>query len=232
MNDVLTLLWKEYRTNAHLIIVGLTVLFLPMLLAVSMAYANSNGGSPWEIIGAGLTFGTVASMVFSQGMMICLGGLLIGGERSARTFEFLFNQPVSKTKIVISKLLFALAWTVVVWLIGITILNAGLQLVDPGRGVNLEALGIAFFVDVGVVGLMLFSACWMASSMIEGSVLAMAIGAMATALLYLLVKGVSGQFDWVVNLGDYDGTRIMAFSVFSIISIAVGANRFLGRKSP
>ncbi len=232
MSAILTLLWKEYRGNLHLIIVGLTVLLLPVLLAFSMTYANSDSNSLIQIIGVGLLFGTVASLVLSQGMLICLGGFLIGGERTARTFEFLFNQPVSRSKIVISKLVFALAWIVIVWLIGGGMLLIGQQLTESGRGFDLAALGINFFIDVGISGLMLFSACWLASNLIDGSILAMAVGTLAAAFLFFFTQVMTTRYGSVVTWGDVDGTRVVVFGSLSALFIVKGARLFVGRKSP
>lgn len=232
MNDVLTLLWKEYRTNAHLIVIGCSILFLPVLLAISMTSANSNDANISEIVAVGMIFGSVASLVVSQVMMICLGGFLVGGERSARTFEFLFNQPVSRFKIVISKLLFALAWIVAVWLLGLLMMLVGWQSLEAGNAPNLEGLGFEFFIDVGAVGVMLFATCWLASNIFDGSVLAMAVGSVATAFTFLLIQMITKNVGSVLEFEDYDWTRIVVFTILSLALTAAGAKRFVDRKAP
>ena len=233
MSDVLTLLWKEYRTNAHLIVIGLSVLFLPVILAFSLAYGNAEVEVTFiDTVSVGLIFGGLAGLILSQLMMLCLGGYLIGGERSSRTFEFLFSQPVSKTRIILTKLFFALLWVVVIWLLAGAMLLVGTQMNPPGEGVNLDGVTVEFFMEIAAFGAMLFGSAWLASNKIDSSILAMAIGAIATTAVIMVLQLIASRFDALVEIRDYDWTRIIALGALSAVAIALGSRIFINRKSP
>ena len=232
MNDHLTLLWKEFRSNVHLIIVGISVLLLPVLIVISMTYGNDPGAPISEFLAAGLLFGTVAGLILSQVMMLCLGGQLIGGERSARTFEFLFSQPVSKSKIVTSKLVFAFVWMVITWSVGGLLLFVGSQLAHPETGVSLNGVELEFFAEIAATGGMLFAASWLASTKVESPVLAIALGALATTAAFLLLQFLETRFESVFKIGGDRWARIIALSLLSITATVAGARIFVNRKAP
>lgn len=234
MNVILTLLWKEYRSNAYLVVVGCAVLFLPVLISFSMVYGNRRSPDvPFsDVLPISLIFGAIIGLVLSQFMLLCLGGHLIGGERSTRTFEFLFNQPVSRFRIVSSKLMFAFVWAVTVWALGGLILLIGFQLMEPGSGPNLEGMGSEFFFEVAAGGAMLFGASWLASNWMDNSVLAMALGAFLATAVFLVLRVIAGQFDSLIEIGGYDWTRIIVMTVLSIVTTTIGARIFVKRKSP
>ena len=234
MNEILTLTWKEYRNNIHLLVFALSLLVLPIIWATSIVFLNARAEAPYtEILSAGMLAGSLASIIFSQFVMLCLGGHLISGERSARTFEFLFLQPVSRRVIAVSKLLFALAWSAATWLTVSCIAFCGYILITEGNEPGGEFFNSAFFVEVAVVGLMLFATSWLASSRLNNSVVSMCAGAFASSCVFIFLLLVVGErFKDMFTINEYDWTRILVMFPLSVVAIIAGFILFVRRKSP
>ncbi len=232
MNDFWTLLWKEYRNNTHLIIVGLTVLFLPVFIVMSFVYGGSTDRPFLDVIAMGLILGAIGGLILSQFLLLCLGGHLIGGERSTRSFEFLFNQPVSRIKMIMAKLVFALLWTAIAWgLVGLMVL-IGIQIAHPESGIGNDEIAGEIFAEIAAAGAMLFGASWLASNKVDSSVLAIAIGAITAGAFFLFLQFISTRIDSRLTIGGYDWTRIVAFSLLSVIATSFGVWIFVRRKTP
>ena len=234
MNDIATLLWKEYRNNAHLIIFGFSVLILPFVWSTSVVTLNAQAeATVADCLAAGLMIGAVVSVILSQFVLLCLGGHLIGGERGGRTFEFLFLQPISRLTIALSKLLFAFAWGTVTWMLLAGATVVGYLLLREENGPDFEFFKTGFFVEVAVVGFMLFSTAWLASSRLSNSVVAMCAGAFASSIVFLILMMVVGdRFEEVFTFNEYDWTRIIVMFPASLAAIVAGVFLFTTRKSP
>jgi ABC-type transport system involved in multi-copper enzyme maturation permease subunit len=234
MNLFSTLIWKEYRNNTHLMVFAGSALLLPTILLTSMIFANAQADvSIADILSVGLIYGAVTGIIISQFTMLCLGGHLIGGERAGRTFEFLFLQPVSRLSIASSKLVFVLLWTIATWSIAGVLAWIGYLCITEGREPNLEFTNSSFFVEIASVGFLMFGAAWMASSRVENSVVAMCIGALATALVFsFLLLVVGDRFESIFTINKYDWTRIFAMSTVAQLCVIGGVILFVRRKAP
>ncbi|MEL7500461.1 MAG: ABC transporter permease subunit [Planctomycetota bacterium] len=234
MNEILTLTWKEYRNNIHLLVFAISVLALPIIWATSITLLNARPEATYaDMLAAGMMFGSVGSIIFSQFVMLCLGGHLIAGERGGRTFEFLFLQPVSRRTIALSKLLFAFVWSVATWLLVGFIAFCGYMLTNQDNGPAFDFVNSSFFVEVAVVGLLLFATSWFASSMLNNSVVSMCAGAFASTCVFIfLLLVVRDRFEPTFSFYEYDWTRILIMFPISVTAIVAGLVRFIKRKSP
>lgn len=123
-----------------------------------------------------------------------LGGNIIACERADRSAEFLAYQPVSRFRILASKLILVLLTLAVIWLPNLLIMRF-LEIPTPLHAEYWTILGnVAFFAFV------FFCAAWMLSSMLANPGAAV-LGALITPLLVgFCVLGVH----WMLEL-PYEG---------------------------
>ena len=112
------LLWKDYRQNRPVVVMILFFLVIPHLVALCgacwMTFRESSERSPWTVC-----FGTssLLSLFVSQLLVAVIGGNAFAGERADRSAEFLVSLPVTRGRIVASKVLFAVTIIATVWLV-------------------------------------------------------------------------------------------------------------------
>ena len=113
------LFWKDYRENRLVVFTALFLLLTPHLFALYAGCEVSvRGGADlrrlWvEVFSASSMF----SLVISQLAVALIGGNAIAGERADRSAEFLASLPITRKKILGSKLLLSLAIVGVIWTI-------------------------------------------------------------------------------------------------------------------
>jgi ABC-type transport system involved in multi-copper enzyme maturation permease subunit len=231
MNNISILLWKEWRGNAHLLVLQAAALLLPIALVFVLVLTQSESEAPFlDLLAASLVYGVTFGLFLSQLVFLCLGGMLVGGERMSRTFEFLFNQPVSRSSIAQGKLIFGLGLILVVWILGGLISTLGLQLTDPSTLAS--PLSGLWFGEVAVVGLLLFSSSWYVSCKTDNPVLAITIGALVATGFTMLVTIGGARLESLFTIGDHNCARLFLLPIVSAVLIAVGVRKFVGRKSP
>jgi ABC-type transport system involved in multi-copper enzyme maturation permease subunit len=191
------LVWKDFRMNGLIVITGLVLLAIPHAVAL---YAALFGlGSPVPEGMSRLTMHLFPSSIFGLVLStICfafLGGNAIAGERADRSAEFLAYLPVTRRRILVSKLLAAAAIMALIWLpnllIGIlTLPEAVLPLARDTK----ELLEI--FANAAITGLVFFCVAWLFSAGLESPAIAAAAGLIAP---FLLLGGIY----WVYYLLDF-----------------------------
>jgi ABC-type transport system involved in multi-copper enzyme maturation permease subunit len=162
------LVWKEYRLNRVILIVGVVLLVLPHVVFVTSAWyaAESSAGFasrlPRYLIPSGLW-----SVALAQLTLCLLGGHLIACERVDRSAEFLAYLPVSRARILAGKITLALLCAASLWI--------------P----NLEMPVWSALGYTALTGLVLFSIGWLLSSLLESPTFAIC-GALATTFAILM----------------------------------------------
>jgi len=232
------LIWKEYRHNRLIMIVGLVLLVFPYVVAVAIGwitalFAPELRGElpPWTLrmLGAALY-----SMALGQLTLGLLGGNAIAGERVDRSAEFLAYLPLSKARILSAKIALAAATAAVIWLLNFVVLlalYAGFE-----EGATPRALGNAWsnFASIATTGLLFFSVAWLLSSLLESPAVSVCVGLItpflvvtALVLLNLLLAyhGVDGR-RWVF-VSYYPVCLVLAAASF-----AAGTWYFLRRVEP
>jgi ABC-type transport system involved in multi-copper enzyme maturation permease subunit len=179
-----TLLWKDYRVNRQVLIVGFCLLVAPYLAAVSWIwYDRGLTGAGADYWAGALAFAAQASLICSQMTLVLLAGYVIAGERRDRSAEFLAYLPPSRSAILTSKSLLSAAVVVVVW--GLYLLFA--EVVVPALSGEAAAGQSASFAQTRpvllAVGVTLFGMAWLGSSMLESPTYSAAIGVLAVMLL-------------------------------------------------
>lgn len=230
---MITLLWKDYRNNAALLIIGAGIMLLPLVGAVAIVLsAPGETHSPEEtraFWGIALYSGSVVGLVLSQFTMLFLGGQIIAGERSTPTYQFLFYLPATRAKIVTSKLLFCAIVCLIIWLVYAIVGSATFHLIPPQPPMQ---FAVNPHFEIAAIGLVLFGCAWFASSTIESPTLAMGIGALIAASVAFTIHLVSSTWEFSNNEGAVSWTRIGTFALLGTIGIILGCAKFIRRVEP
>jgi ABC-type transport system involved in multi-copper enzyme maturation permease subunit len=157
------LLWKEYRANRLIVVVGAAILLVPYVVALGLAcygVGPGRGSGPDNLFVAGFF-----SVILSQLTLALLGGNLIAGERADRSAEFQAYLPIPRVKILAGKLTLALLATLLIWLPNLLILL--LLTWGMPEGPRLAEVFEAVWRGGGTIaitGLTFFSIAWLISS--------------------------------------------------------------------
>ena len=221
------LIWREYRTNALLLVIGVGLLLMPYLFTL-IYYAIWPGEARVVALQTALANAAAASYGLSQLAIAFLGGNAIAGERADRSAEFLSYLPISRTDRLLSKLLFAAIGIALIWGINLGIFR-GLEGKFPWQVPSDRGLLDAKYT--AITGLVMFGVAWCISSLQSSPTFAIAGGIVTPiAVMVMILTGIdratehSGQvlFDW------YSGICI----TLGLAGLVVGTWYFLKRVEP
>ncbi len=225
------LLWKDYRHNRLIVFAGLFFLLVPHLIAPCIVFYTAVHDLPhaltWRQAFAG---SSLYSLMLSQLTIALIGGNAIAGERVDRSAEFLASLPVTRRRIIASKLLLAGAIVATVWLLNAPIFMwviGGVQLPPEMSGVLIQLLS-----NIAITGTVLFCVAWCLSSFIASPTFAVC-GGFAIPFLVMVTLSFGAHL-----LGMPAVERNMEFWYPSIcltlapLCFAVGTWHYLRRVEP
>ncbi len=183
------LIWKDYRVNRLIFITTLVLLVAPhALVAISIWRGAGGPTSPADAF--------MASSVYALGLLqlafALLGGNSIAGERIDRSAEFLAYLPVSRGRILTSKLLVALAAVPLVWLPNLVIFAVIYAARPAGPTPPVEYI-LCVLGSIAITGLTFFCVAWLFSCMLRSPTFSVCAGLITP---FLVVTGIC----WVVYL--------------------------------
>jgi ABC-type transport system involved in multi-copper enzyme maturation permease subunit len=184
------LLWKDYRTNRPLLVIGVVLLLTPYAVLIGFIWysVGLTAATPTQWAESLLT-AAQASLAFSQLTLLLLAGTIIAGERRDRSAEFLAYLPPSRPVVLTSKALLSAATVTVIW--GLTLVIVGLVVpaldAELLAGTRREGL-LEFLTIMATSGAALFGTAWLGSSMLESPTYSTAIGLLAVMLLPFLLN--------------------------------------------
>jgi ABC-type transport system involved in multi-copper enzyme maturation permease subunit len=164
------------------------------------------------------------------------GGAAFAQERRERSADFLAMLPVTRGKIVASKVIVSLGWPALVWLANLLVMWIASS-IAPGAEMSRVSLQDGLWRAVGAsatTGLMMFGVAWMFSSFLKSPTIAAVISmGMTVSLLMVLAlisqrSGRNGRedeqwLDWLVMLSTF---------CFGILGLALGSVYYLARIEP
>lgn len=186
------LLWKDYRVNRQVLIVGSCVLVAPYLTAVVWIWYDVGlANAPATMWGPALSTAAQASLIISQLTILLLAGNIIAGERRDRSAEFLAYLPPPRSTILTSKALLSLVVAVVIW--GVYLLMAEVAIPAIQAEASREhregfALARGLLLAIGVA---VFGMAWLGSAMLESPTYSAAIGVFAAISVPIVLNFVS-----------------------------------------
>jgi ABC-type transport system involved in multi-copper enzyme maturation permease subunit len=175
------LLWKDYRMNRLILIVALALLIVPYALAVILAWYHTGVFFSNLLQKRNLLHASIWSLCLLQVTLALLGGNSIACERMDRSAEFLAYLPISRRRILASKLLVAIGLGAPTWILNLLLLTIGLAF--PTAWVDGYFLRI--LAVIATTGLVVFCAGWFFSSMLESPTFAVCLGLLTPTILWL-----------------------------------------------
>jgi len=178
------LLWKDFRFNRMVVIVGLIFLLGPLIAAVAIKLVEQlRYGEPiyWFDVMAKVGAVTLGVSLITLSF---LGGNAFAGERADRSAEFMAYLPPTRWRKLASKVVFAAGGSITVVVVTLLI-SYGLAsaLGEPTSDVVRFRSDIAFAMLPTAA--LLFAAAWCASSFLSSPTYAAGIGFAAPWLLFL-----------------------------------------------
>ncbi|HUT90305.1 MAG TPA: hypothetical protein VMY37_12465 [Thermoguttaceae bacterium] len=236
------LLWREYRLNRLIRIVGAVLLVLPYVFVLIGLVALSWASEPPSIgvpspPPAIVAFGGAAfySIFLSLLTLTFLGGNAFAGERADRSAEYLAYLPLSRLRRLAAKLALALGTAVSIWGFNILVLLVlyFVLLVTPSEVPSVrpdDVLGPAgLFV---VTGLVMFSVAWLVSSLQSSPAFAVCSGLISPWLLVIGLQAAAWIYDplrfgLIVAVG-----YAVTCPVLAVVCFSIGTWYYLRRVEP
>jgi ABC-type transport system involved in multi-copper enzyme maturation permease subunit len=210
------LVWKDFRVNRLVFIVAAFLFVLPFVIPVVVAWYLT--GIPIPTTPGALERNLIGSCIWSLGllqlMMAFIGGNAIAGERLDRSAEFLAYLPVSRGRLLASKLLVVLGLVALIWLPNLAILSTVLRLLVPRLVSGLEL--------IATTGLTFFCVAWLFSALLQSPVLSVCLG-----LLPPIITGIWIAFAIDASPPGSDVTT-RAFWWYHGICLSLSAVSFAG----
>ncbi len=175
-----SLIWKEFRLCWPILLVGAGLLMAPYVIRLTGSlFLENHEEVDWISLAA---FSTAASIL----TLTLLGGYAIACERADRSAEFLAYQPIPRSMILASKLVWPIAAAVVIWSVNLCVLfvchePAG----KPTEGVTV-LLGVP-----AAIALVCFSVAWFVSSLQDSPTYAVGAGIMTPVAIGLCFSAVN-----------------------------------------
>ena len=188
------LVWREYRLNRLILIVGLVLLLLPYAIALMVIWLPRLPPNVFEVFGVAALY----SVVLIQLMPALLGGNAIAGERNDRSAQFVAYLPLSRPRRLTAKLSVTLAATVVLWGVNLSILLIAF-------GTNLDA--DPRFYDLlrttmgysAITGLVFFGVAWLISSLQSSPTFAVCGALITPPVIVMVLQGAA----WGIGLPPF-----------------------------
>jgi ABC-type transport system involved in multi-copper enzyme maturation permease subunit len=222
------LLWKDYRHNRPIVMATLFLLVAPHLMglfATCFLNGDTPSGRPRWVDNLGIS--SICSLLACQLALLLIGGNAIAGERADRSAEFLASLPVSRRRILASKLLLALAIIAAIWLTNAPVL---FYLTLSQGGPDLRGL-TQMLVVTAITVAAFFSIAWLLSCYLSSPTFAVAGGLVAP----LAVQGTSVFVAYLLGL-NFDIYVVRLYCGICLVAapvcFAVGTWYYLRRVEP
>jgi ABC-type Na+ efflux pump permease subunit len=223
------LLWKDYRLNRPILVMGATLFLAPYAIIACVAWYDfwptlpPVSKWPYALLPASLV-----SLALSLVTLVTLSGSSVARERADRSAEFLCALPPSRLHILASKIVMVLAPVAVVWAANLVL---AWRLV-PDQGPAPGGVGRVgdHIVSMAAAASLLLGAGLLGSATLESP-------AMATSLAVALTIGVIFTMSTISSLSGWtpaafqERTRVVFF-VLGGLCFALGAGFYLRRVTP
>jgi ABC-type transport system involved in multi-copper enzyme maturation permease subunit len=224
------LLWKEYRHNRPIVYFVLFLLLAPHAWALYLSLGGPwpGGDERYARIGQwaeNFRGASIMSFVLGQVTFAIIGGNIIAGERADRSSEFQFSLPITRRKLLTSKLLLVGLLAAAVWanVLVICVLERGF--LYPIAWVRSFAVFGDFIESVLATSLVFFCVGWMLSSLTASPALSIVGGLIAP----LCIWGALCSATFLAQASDSYWTNFYAHTQFwyRTISLAISPPCFI-----
>ena len=210
------LLWKDYRINRLVLIVGAVLWLGPYGVSV-VYYDPAAAPTPWALL---LSIATYASLVLTLLTAALLGGSIVATERMDRSAEFLAYLPPSRRTVVLAKALFAVSPLLLIWTVDLFLLHLATR--SDALPAKEYASGLSALAGATVV---VFGVSWLAASVSDSPAIAAGAGLGAALLLFLaLACAINAHNHHAADDGDVLDIRTW----YTALGLILGALSFAG----
>lgn len=191
------LIWKEYRLNRLILIVGAVLVVAPYAVALVLAWrgagpdASLDGSPVASRLSVNLVVAGVCALGLSQLTLALLGGNLIACERADRSAEFLAYLPISKSRILAGKAALTLATVALVWVPNLLILLGTTAGLPDALRVDFYETARELLLTIAVTGFVFFSVGWLMSSLLTSATFSICIGLITPYFVVLALAGLT-----------------------------------------
>src|SRR3954451_22247010 len=169
------LLWKDYRLNRGVLVLGIALLLGPYAAVFAIAlYTHWPALPPAAECSTLLGTASVTSLVLSELTLVTLAGNSIASERADRSAEFLAYLPPSRLQILASKFLLALLAAAVIWAVNLFVGEMIVPALGTPRANPADQFAPRPMLAASAV--MLFGAGWLGSALLDSPATATSIG--------------------------------------------------------
>lgn len=223
------LLWKEYRLNRGVLLLGVALLLAPYATVLGVALHSHWPSWPPAAEWPGLLLtASLFSLGLSELTLVTLAGNSIASERADRSAEFLAYLPPSRLQILASKVLLALLAAGVIWAVNLFV---G-EVVAPALGTSPASLAgsLAPRPLLAATAVMLFGAGWLGSALLDSPAIATSLGIGATLAVPFVLMTVLGLFG--SSQDDFKHWGIITCLTLGALCFVCGSVYYLRRVEP
>ena len=228
------LLWKDYRTNRPLLVIGVVLLLTPYAVLIGwLWYSVGLTAASREEWAQVLLMAAQASLACSQLTLLLLAGTIIAGERRDRSAEFLAYLPPSRPAILTSKALLSALTMAMIWGLTLAIVGLVVPALDAAAvgGTHRTEL-LEFLAIMATSGAALFGAAWLGSSMLESPTYSTAIGLLAVMLLPFLLNACRMVSGWPDDGASFVAALRLLYVGCGIAGFTAGWTYYVRRVEP
>ena len=191
------LVWKEYRLNRLILIVGAVLLLAPYLIGLVVVWCGA--GLPLaKAISTIVWASGMYSMTTSQLTLALLGGHVIACERADRSAEFLAYLPLSRTRILAGKIALVVMTVAVVWSVNLLTLWLAIGKFPVPRDIDLVSI-LGF---VTVTGLVFLCVGWLLSSILQSPTFAICGSLITPFMIVMGVQALAWALEYDSNIAN------------------------------
>ena len=227
------LLWREYRLNRLILIAGGAFFVLPYAI---VGFTVLTGSYQMTYV----TRAWLASTYAAQLLIALLAGNAIAGERADRSAEFIAYLPLSRRRIVASKVLFALLVFTPVWCVTRVVIDNA-YLPAPGYVSGSPAHVLSDLRPFLANVVLLYGAGWLFTSRLSSATAASVLGLVVVILLhvgYVFVlipqKNFFEEFIRLLNDQERFGDAVFWYTMIcislAVISFSIGTWNYVGHR--
>ena len=219
------LIWKEFRLNWLILAIAALFLIVPYLAAVGRAAWGGTAYDIYVLVEGGWVTNAFVATIF----LALLGGQSIACERADRSAEFLAYQPVSRGRILLSKLVWPGVTLVVIFGLNTAVAVFATDSVYDNLMYRRSLPGLLPFL-VAAVGA--FCTAWGISAWQNSPTFAVMSGIAAPLVTIWLIMMINWWMGFAMSNMLVMIVYVVAFGSLSIISFLGGSWYYLRRVEP
>lgn len=221
------LMWKDFRNQTPVLILGVVLLIGPYL-----AFLMMSGGSDGSQDSFGISFAWYISLslILSQITVAVIGGSIVGGEKQDRGLEFLLTLPPARSRIILSKILYCLLVAATIWGLFLFANEIVVRVTAPELVGQTRQIGWA----TAVVGTALFGVALLMSVLVNGVVIPVTISLTISLALVIGLSRYAAYQEWSPEESN-QYFRLILYSLYvsiGLTSTLLACVIFTRRKTP